>query len=71
MNETNNTADMTIEEAFSKLEVLLDKMEKNGSSLEESFADYKEGLSLIRFCSGKIDGIEKKIQILAGNEEQS
>ncbi len=68
----NEEKEITIEEAFSELEKLLSAMEKGDDSLEETFAKYQKGLELVRFCSGKIDGIEKQIKILeAAAEEQA
>ena len=40
-------------------------MENRDSSLEETFACYEKGMKLAKACSGKIDKVEKKIQILS------
>ncbi len=56
----------TIDEIFQELEEVTKKMEA-GTSLEESFALYHEGLRLVKACTEKIDTIEK--QILVMNEE--
>ena len=56
---------MTIEEMLDQLEGLLEQMEKRDSSLEETFACYEKGMKLAKACSGKIDKVEKKIQILS------
>lgn len=77
MTDTNKTTtgelaespgSMTIQEAFSALEQILEKLERGNAGLEESFAIYQDGLRLIRHCHGKIDGIEKQLVIL--QEEQ-
>ena len=56
---------MTIEEMLDQLEGLLEQMENRDSSLEETFACYEKGMKLAKACSGKIDKVEKKIQILS------
>lgn len=58
--------DLTVEQAFAELERLVKRMETDGISLEESFACYEKGIRLVRFCNGKIDGVEKKVRILRG-----
>lgn len=61
----------TIEEAFAQLQTLLDTMNREDVSLEESFACYERGMKLIRYCNDTIDRVEKKVQVLSaqGGEE--
>ena len=58
------TKDMTMEEAFDALKELLEKMESDELSLEESFGLYEQGLALVKTCNEKLDAIEKKIIVL-------
>ncbi len=58
MAEMDNT---TIEEAFETLEELVQKLEDSDITLEESFRVYKEGMELLKYCSEKIDTVEKKM----------
>ena len=51
----------TIEEAFQELEALAQKLEDSSTSLEDSFRFYKEGMELLKYCSGKLDTVEKKM----------
>ena len=60
--------ELTIEQAFKKLDELIENMETE-IPLEESFNMYKEGIELIRLCNDKLDKVEKKILILEGNGE--
>ncbi len=53
-----------IEEAFSRLDEIIEKLEGGELSMEESFALYGEGLSLVKSCRGSIDETEKKLKIL-------
>ncbi len=60
--------ELTIEQAFEKLDKLIENMETE-IPLEESFNMYKEGIELIKLCNEKLDKVEKKIMILDENGE--
>ena len=51
----------TIEEVFAQLDVLADRLEDRETSLEDSFALYKKGMELLKYCSKKLDTVEKKM----------
>lgn len=50
----------TLEETMDQLNGILDRMEREELSLEESFAWYQKGLELIRSANSQIDTIEKQ-----------
>ena len=52
-----------------RLREILAGLEKEDLSLEESFAGYEEGVRLVRYCSSRIDDVEKKVQKM--NEDGS
>lgn len=54
----------SIEELFALLEELIGKLEDGDSSLEDSFRYYEEGMRLVKACAGKIDRVEKQIQVI-------
>lgn len=56
---------MKIEENFEKVDEIIRRMESGEQSLEEAFADYEEGLKLLKDCNEQIARVEQKIQILA------
>ena len=58
------TDDMTVEEGFAALEEVLEKLEDPESTLEESFALYKNGVELLKRCNDMIDRVEKQIELL-------
>ena len=60
--------ELTIEETFKELESVLERMETQEISLEESFACYEKGMKLVKYCNDKIDKVEKQIMVLS--EEQ-
>ena len=51
----------TIEEVFQELDNLAVKLEDSETSLEDSFRFYKEGMELHKYCSDKLDTVEKKM----------
>lgn len=64
----NSEKDLSIEELFGHLEGILAKLEDKEVSLEDSFAYYEKGMSLVKACHEKIDQVEKKILVLNGQE---
>lgn len=57
----------TLEEAFAELDKMLVKLADREVSLEESFEIYAEGTKLLKYCSDKLDRVEKKMLVM--NEE--
>lgn len=67
MEENRETP--TIEESFSRLDELIERLEGDSLSLEESFKAYAEGLSLVKQCRESIDEVEKKVLVLEESGE--
>ena len=65
----NQKAEKTLEEAFSELDVLADKLEYRDTSLEDSFRLYQPVMGLLKLCNDKLDTVEKKM--LQMNEDGS
>ena len=65
---------MNVEETFAALDRIIDKimgrLEKGDGSLEEAFADYEEGMKLVKSCNEKIEMIEKRILVLSGDQAE-
>lgn len=59
----------TLEEAFAQLETVIERLESENISLEESFKVYSEGMELLQFCNASIDTVEKKVLKLNENGE--
>lgn len=57
-------SNMTIEEHFEQMELLLERLESKDISLEESFQCYEAGMEHLRACSSLIDEVEHKVQML-------
>ena len=54
----------TFEAALSRLEQIVQKLEKGELALEESLVLYEEGVQLSRVCHAKLEEAEGKIEIL-------
>lgn len=61
--------ELRLEEAFEKLNTIIDELEKPDIGLEESFGLYQEGVKLLKACSESIDKVEKELIILNENGE--
>ncbi len=59
-----NKKQENLEGMFGELETVIDQMEQDGVSLEESFELYSKGMTLLKKCSRAIDEVEKKVLIL-------
>lgn len=56
---------LTLEQNFEKLEGTIELLEDENLSLEEAFAAYSEGMTLLKLCNEQIDRVEKKVLKLA------
>ena len=61
--------ELTLEEAFEKLEETIEKLQAEDITLEDSFKEYKQGMEILKYCSDKIDRVEKKELKIEGNGE--
>ena len=65
--ETVEQEQFRLEEAFDRIEALLEKLQDKDVTLEESFGLYQEGMGLLKLCNENIDHVEK--QMLQIDEE--
>lgn len=56
--------DSKIEDKFGALDKIVDELEGENVSLEDSFNLYKKGVTLLKECSESIDKVEKQLIIL-------
>ena len=61
MAQQTTDNEKNIEDVFQELDVIAEKLESSDTSLEDSFRLYKKGMELLKFCSGKLDTVEKKM----------
>ena len=50
-----------LEEMFTELDLLAERLEDRDTSLEDSFRLYRQGMELLKLCSDKLDTVEKKM----------
>lgn len=63
--------EIKFEEAYERLEQILEKMNSEQVSLDESIALYEEADGLIASCQKKLQEAEKKVEILLKNRDGS
>ena len=52
---------LTYEQAYNKLEDILEKLDSKGTSLDESLSLYEEGISLYKHCNKLLEDAQLKI----------
>ena len=57
-------AEKKFEEALTRLEEIVRKLECGDLSLDESLKAFEEGIRLSGFCSRKLDEAERKVEVL-------
>ena len=59
----------TFEEALSRLETLVEKMESGDGTLEQSLDWFEEGMRLIESCRQELESAEQKVKELIKNSK--
>ena len=62
--------DMSFEEAFAKLNKILEEFENGEVSLETSISLYEEGMLLKNHCDKKLQNAEMKIKKVVGKKSE-
>jgi len=57
-------SNLNFEEALTKLEEVVNKLEKEQLSLDDSLKVFEEGINLYRLCSKELSEVENKINII-------
>ena len=58
--------ELTLEEAFARLEEITRRLEDEKISLEVFPAQFQKGIQLLKYCNDSIDRVEKKVLVLNG-----
>ena len=61
MTEQIQKTDTQNREVFQELDTIAEKLESGDTSLEDSFRLYKKGMELLKYCSDRLDTVEKKM----------
>ncbi|MDD6057642.1 MAG: exodeoxyribonuclease VII small subunit [Clostridiales bacterium] len=64
MSKKEEQTTPALEEMFTQIEEIIQKMENGETSLEESFSFYQKGVETLKACNLLLDEVEKKMQIL-------
>lgn len=59
----------TFEGSLKRLEEIVAQLEGNKLALEQSLEIFEEGVKLVRFCAGRLDEAERRIEILLADKE--
>ena len=57
------------EGAIAELESIVKKLEEGDLALEQSLALYERGVQLSRFCHGRLEEAERRIEVLSDRGE--
>lgn len=60
----------TLQDIFLQLDEVIEGMEQEEVSLEESFELYHKGMEMLKLCNDKIDKVEKKMLLLDDEGEE-
>ncbi len=55
---------LSFEKALERLQEIVAELEDPDKGLEESLELFEEGVGLSRFCRGRIDEIEKRVEVV-------
>ena len=64
-----NADEMTFEQAFDKLQAIIQSLEGGGMTLESSIQQFELGMKLANLCSGMLDRAELRVSRLLAGEE--
>lgn len=59
-----------LREIFAQLDEVIEGMEQEDVSLEETFELYHRGMDMLKLCNDKIDKVEKKMLLLDNEGEE-
>lgn len=62
--KNNNKKEMGLEERFAAIELILDQMEDENVTLDESFELYKKGMEQMKAANQALDQIEKAMLVM-------
>ncbi len=65
------TDDFTFEQAERELETIVERLERGDVALDEAIALWERGEALYRFCRGKLDEAQGKVEELARRVEEA
>jgi len=61
---TGGGTEPTFEEALSRLEAVVARLEAGELPLEEALQAFEEGVRLVRLCTGRLEDAERRVHLL-------
>ncbi|TDP97000.1 exodeoxyribonuclease VII small subunit [Halanaerobium saccharolyticum] len=68
--EAVEAENLDFETALENLQKIVEDLEKGGLSLDKTLAEFSQGMKLLKFCHQKLDGAEKKIELMLKDDDQ-
>ena len=68
-DQSAGTEEIGFEKALARLETIVEEMESGTLSLEDMMKRFEEGQALVKLCSGKLNQVERRIEILVKDGE--
>ena len=68
--EKESGKEQSLKEIFAQLDEVIEGMEQEDVSLEETFYLYHKGMDMLKLCNDKIDKVEKKMLLLDDEGEE-
>ena len=62
--EDRRVDELTFEEAYARLEEVLSRLQMGNMTLDDSLADYEEGMALAAHCQSLLDAAELRVETL-------
>ena len=64
MAKKKQQIETSFEALLQRLEAVLDSLEHGDLPLEQAMAAFEEGVGLVRACHGKLDEVERRVELL-------
>ena len=69
MEQADTEQTLRFEEAMEKLEAIVSRLESGDVPLETAIELFQEGMKLSQLCGGKLEQVERKIEMLIETEQ--
>ncbi len=69
-SDTPDANQRTFEASMQRLEQIIAAMESGRLDLDQMIAHFEEGSALVKTCTGKLDEVERRIEILVKKDQQ-
>ncbi|MNH23626.1 Exodeoxyribonuclease 7 small subunit [compost metagenome] len=67
--EAKTNSELTFEQAMERLESIVSRLENGDVPLETAIELFQEGMKLSQLCGGKLEQVERKIELLIESEQ--